>query len=160
MKGQTTIEFLLVTLIALVYLQAVVQPGILQSTGSLEDVQRITQAKIEAQKIANAIEEISLINGSAKKEVMLLVPKKTEIGLTDTANIKVKILGLTQSFSKSWTNVNCNKLECNFNVPYYKAGLQMKGLQQISNQNDKTQAYSLIFEKKCAAQCEINVNNK
>ncbi len=160
MKGQTTIEFLLVTLIALVYLQAVVQPGILQSTGSLEDVQRITQAKIEAQKIANAIEEISLISGSAKKEVMLLIPKKTEISLTDPLNIKVKILGLTQSFSKNWTNLNCNKLECNFNVPYYKAGLQLKGLQQISNQNEKTQAYSLIFEKKCAAQCEINVNNK
>ena len=137
MKGQTTIEFLLVTLIALVYLQAVVQPGILQSTGSLEDVQRITQAKIEAQKIANAIEEISLISGSAKKEVMLFNPQKTEISLTDPLNIKVKILGLTQSFSKNWTNLNCNKLECNFNVPYYKAGFAAEGLQQISNQNEK-----------------------
>ena len=50
------------------------QPGI-PKHWDLEDVQRITQAKIEAQKIANAIEEISLISGSAKKKVMLLIPK-------------------------------------------------------------------------------------
>ncbi|PIU21481.1 MAG: hypothetical protein COT15_02180 [Candidatus Diapherotrites archaeon CG08_land_8_20_14_0_20_34_12] len=162
-RGQTTIEFMIIILIGLVYLQAVVMPGISNSMGSLDDTQRVTQAKIEAQKIANSIEEIALISGSAKKEILILIPRETKIDLSvDDVNIKITVNNLKQNFSKNWTNAECNKTECNFNIPYYKAGLAFKtGSNKVfENTGNKSLAVKLGLEKICTTQCEINVVKK
>ena len=80
----------------------------------------------------------------------------------DDVNIKITVNNLKQNFSKNWTNAECNKTECNFNIPYYKAGLAFKtGSNKVfENTGNKSLAVKLGLEKICTTQCEINVVKK
>ena len=78
-KGQISIEFILVILIALIYIYSVIQPTVLNASQSTEDVARLSQAKLAAQKLAGAINQLEMGGDEGKKTITLFVPKGSSV---------------------------------------------------------------------------------
>lgn len=78
-KGQVSIEFILLIVIALVYIYGTVGPLINDATTAAEDVQRVSDTKISAQKLANAINEAAAGSGESKRTIHLIVPAKATV---------------------------------------------------------------------------------
>ena len=93
-KGQVSIEFILIVTIALFYITTVVWPIVLDSTAATEDVQGISNTKISAMKIANALNEAESSNGDMKKTISISLPNEAKIYCvagTDTIVMEVNV---------------------------------------------------------------------
>lgn len=79
-RGQVSIEFLLIIIISLIYIYTVARP-VLVDTGAAaaEDVKRVSDAKIAAQKLANSINEAAAGSGESKRTVHLFLPAKASV---------------------------------------------------------------------------------
>jgi len=78
-KAQVSLEFLFIFMIVLVYIMTIVEPAVSIGEASLEDVSRVSQTKLAAEKLANSINELLVISGQAKKTLHILVPEKSTI---------------------------------------------------------------------------------
>lgn len=78
-KGQVSIEFMLIILIALIYIQFIQATALGPATASTEDTVRLGQAKLAAQKLANSINEIAASSGEGKKTIHLFIPKYSSL---------------------------------------------------------------------------------
>lgn len=78
-RGQVSIEFILIVLIALIYIYSVIQPTVLTASQSTEDVTRLSEAKFAAQKLAGAISQLQASSGEGKKTITLYVPKNSSV---------------------------------------------------------------------------------
>ena len=78
-KGQISIEFILIILIALIYIHSVIQPTIPISSQSTEDVTRLSQAKLAAEKLAGAMNQLEANKGEGRKTISLFIPKNSFI---------------------------------------------------------------------------------
>tara|TARA_Y100000310_G_scaffold345396_1_gene464447 strand:- start:12191 stop:12706 length:516 start_codon:yes stop_codon:yes gene_type:complete len=74
-RGQISIEFILIILIALIYIHSVIQPTVNIAAWSTEDVTRLGQAKLAAQKIASAVNQMAINPAAGKKTISVFVPK-------------------------------------------------------------------------------------
>ena len=78
-RGQVSIEFILLIVITLVYIYGTVWPLINDAIVAAEDVQRVSDTKISAQKLANAINEAAAGSGESKRTIHLLLPADASI---------------------------------------------------------------------------------
>ncbi len=78
-KGQTSIEFLLIILIMLIYLFTVINPALQNSSTALLDTKRVAQNIQHANIIADNINEIGSLSGDSKKTFWVFVPEKSSI---------------------------------------------------------------------------------
>ena len=85
-KGQTVLEFLFLLLVVIVYLTTVVVPMAKDAQGAVSDTEKVARANNEAQKIANAIQEVSLMGEGSKKTIDVFVPEATTIDCNDASN--------------------------------------------------------------------------
>lgn len=83
-----SIEFILLIVITLVYIYGTVWPLINDAIFAAEDVQRVSDTKIAAQKLANAVNEAAAGSGESKRTIHLLVPAGASIEC-DSANKKI-----------------------------------------------------------------------
>ncbi|MBI5884730.1 hypothetical protein HZB89_01385 [archaeon] len=79
LKGQASIEFLLIIVIMIVFIQTIVQPAVLASADALEDVRQVGETKAAAQKLVNALDELSLAGDNAVKTIFIFVPGNSVI---------------------------------------------------------------------------------
>ncbi|GEM_PF-2334481 len=82
-RGQTSIEFLLVFVIMLIYLQTVIQPSVLRVSNSAQAVSSIGQTKLSAMNLADSINEIHMISGESKKNVWIFIDRNSSITCDD-----------------------------------------------------------------------------
>jgi len=85
-KGQTSIEFLLIFVIMLIYIQVIIQPSVMRVSDSAQAVSSVGQTKLAAMNLAESINEIYLISGESKKEIWLFTDRNSLIRCDDTAN--------------------------------------------------------------------------
>jgi hypothetical protein len=78
-KAQSSIEFLVLIVILLVFVQTIIQPSLEETTLAVKDTQRVGQATLAADKLVNAIEQISAITGESKTTVNLFLPEDVQI---------------------------------------------------------------------------------
>ena len=78
-KGQVSIEFILIITIALFYITTVVWPIVESSTEAASDVKGISDVKISAMKISNALNEAESSSGDMKKTMGISLPDKAVI---------------------------------------------------------------------------------
>jgi len=95
-KGQVSIEFLLLLIIMLLYIQLIIMPTIDFSANYAEDAIRLGEARFSAEKLANTIDYIALSSGESKQTIKLFVPKDANISCNANAagnsiEFKVKI---------------------------------------------------------------------
>ena len=78
-RGQISIEFILILLIVIIYIFSVIQPTSKIATESTNDIARLSQAKIAAQKIATGINQLEANQSIGKKTISVLVPKNSTV---------------------------------------------------------------------------------
>jgi len=83
-KGQVSIEFILIVLIALIYIYAVIQPTVDLATKSTDDTTRLSQTKLAAQKLAASINQVEASQSDGKKTISLLIPRNSEVSCAGT----------------------------------------------------------------------------
>ncbi|GEM_PF-3156840 len=87
MNGQTTIEFLFIVIIAMVYVSSVVVPELDVSKTAADDTIQLAQTKIAAEKLANAIDSVAAATGEAKQTITLFVPARGTIECVNCTDI-------------------------------------------------------------------------
>ena len=85
-KGQASIEFMLLLIIMLMYVQLIIVPSIDVAAASSEDVVRLGEARFAAEKLANTVNYVSASTGESKQTIKLFVPRETTIECNDTDN--------------------------------------------------------------------------
>ncbi|MBN1941276.1 MAG: hypothetical protein JW772_03785 [Candidatus Diapherotrites archaeon] len=78
-RGQVSIEFIFLVVFMVTYITTSVMPTMAVTDGATQEVARLGNAKIAAQKLADAIETIDSSPVQAKKTIQLFVPEKTQI---------------------------------------------------------------------------------
>jgi len=87
-KGQVSIEFVILILFMLVYISSVAGPMVASANNTAEEISALGSAKIASQKLANAIDEVSLAP-KAKKTVSVFVPENSILEI-DSASKTIK----------------------------------------------------------------------
>ncbi|MCR4369031.1 MAG: hypothetical protein NUV67_03950 [archaeon] len=85
MKGQASIEFILVLLLAILFITTIIQPNVAEASDSIKDVSGIAKLRVATGKIANAIEYVSVSGSGTKRSVRIVVPEGGEITCVNDA---------------------------------------------------------------------------
>ncbi len=99
-KGQVSIEFVLLLLVGLIYLQTISSAVITPAINSATDVSNVGEARLATEKIVNSINELSSSPGDAKKTINVFVPENTEIRCNSTSksvSFSVTVNGISVS---------------------------------------------------------------
>ena len=107
-KGQASVEFMLLIVLILFYINTIVQPSLNIGTTALQDTTRIGAVRLSAQKIANAIDYIGSLSGDAKTRVNVFIPTDTVI-YCDPSNPVGALIGFR-------ADVNLNTTSCGFDL--------------------------------------------
>jgi uncharacterized protein (UPF0333 family) len=78
-KGQVSIEYILILVIMLIYIQIMVQPILETAVESSEEISQLGQVKAATEKLSNAVDFISLSSGNSKQTVGFYLPAHTAI---------------------------------------------------------------------------------
>jgi len=93
-KGQISIEFVLILLIGLIYLNTISSAVIYPAIDSAKDVSNIGEARLAVEKIVNSVNELAASPGEGKKTINVFVPEKTTITCTGSAvKFSVQVAG-------------------------------------------------------------------
>lgn len=84
-KGQVSIEYILILVIMLIYIQIMVQPIMQTAIDSSEEISQLGQVKAAAEKLSNAVDFISLSSGNSKQTVGFYLPPHTAINCVGSA---------------------------------------------------------------------------
>jgi hypothetical protein len=83
-RGQAALEFIFVMLIAIIYLTTVTVPLSRDTQMAASDIEILSRANNETQKIFNAINEMALMGAGSRETVALFIPDDTIIRCTST----------------------------------------------------------------------------
>jgi hypothetical protein len=112
-RGQISIEFILIILIALIYIHSVVQPTATIASQSTEDVTRLSQAKLAAQKLAAGINQLGANQSDGRKTISLFVPKNSSIECaSDRINFSAAMSDLREPPQCVGCERGCEGKEC------------------------------------------------
>ncbi|MFH0715029.1 MAG: hypothetical protein V1847_04975 [Candidatus Diapherotrites archaeon] len=78
-KGQSSIEFVLLLVVLLVFIQVVIVPAVNTSQDAATDVARLGQAKLAAQQLADAINLVGSSSEGARQTVHIILPNDSSI---------------------------------------------------------------------------------
>jgi len=104
-KGQVSIEFILIVVIALVYISGFVWPSIEIASSAATDVKAVADTKASAMKIATALDEAAVSNGDMKKTVSIFLPNGATLNC-DAANNEIDY-ELLISYIENWEPGDC-----------------------------------------------------
>ncbi|MFH1256138.1 MAG: hypothetical protein V1494_02490 [Candidatus Diapherotrites archaeon] len=106
-KGQVTVEFLLLLLVMLLYVQTIIQPNIQITAAAAQDVSNVGRGVAELQKFYNAVLDVSNSGGDAKRTATLFIPPETTFTCSDSS-AKVEILLSDTLSSYPVSSLSCN----------------------------------------------------
>ncbi len=88
-KGQTSIEFMLLIVVTLLYIQTVINPNVNEALTSVSDTARVGEARLATEKLANAVNYVAASNSESKTTVNLFIPDRTII-MCDEINNRLR----------------------------------------------------------------------
>ncbi len=83
-KGQASIEFMFLILISIVYITTAVMPMARNAQGLAYDTENVSRTNSEAQKIVNAITNISMQSAGSRETLTIFVPENSAITCATT----------------------------------------------------------------------------
>ena len=87
-KGQLSIEFMLILIVSIVYINNVIFPTIDFGQTTLNEIYGLGQTRLVAQKIANTVDSLSLQTTDAQQTILVNIPKDGKIECGTGAAIK------------------------------------------------------------------------
>jgi len=135
-KGQISIEFMLIIIICLGYLHLLTINVLEPAINAAEDTTRLGQAKLSAEKLASAINEMSSSLGEGKRTLHLFVPKNSEIicNIGSPASISFAMDLYGQSIYACETDGDSNNKKCTSEIDLGNITLDCGGV-DLSNPN-------------------------
>jgi hypothetical protein len=82
-KGQAALEFIFLVLVVVVYIVTVTMPLSKDTQNALTDVETISRANNETQKIINSINSLSIMGEGSKQTLTVFIPENTFIYCSD-----------------------------------------------------------------------------
>lgn len=79
LKGQTSIEFILLIVIILLFVQALILPTVDLASNTAIEVSRIGQTKLAAERLSNAIQLIGVSANESRQTIHIFLPEKSSI---------------------------------------------------------------------------------
>lgn len=79
MKGQASIEFLLIILIGVLFITTIVIPNVENAENRVTDVSNFAKLTISADKLSKSIQYVSLAGNGSKQTIQLVVPSTAKI---------------------------------------------------------------------------------
>lgn len=79
MRGQIALEFMLLLVFIMVFISAVVLPNVEFAGATTQEIERLGQARIAAEKIANTANRLQHQASDAKQTILVFVPKDTNL---------------------------------------------------------------------------------
>jgi len=83
MKGQASIEFLLILLIAVLYITTIIIPNVENAEDRITDISNFAKLTISAEKLAKSIQYISLAGDGSKQTIQIVVPSNSTFDCVD-----------------------------------------------------------------------------
>ena len=78
-KGQASVEFIILFVILLAYIYTISEPSVQVAQDSINDISRVSQSRLAAEKLAAAINELLVSDGLGKKTIHVVVPENSKI---------------------------------------------------------------------------------
>ncbi|GEM_PF-6146245 len=78
-RGQLSIEFMMIVVIAIVYLNAVIFPNVAFGETALNDVYGVSQIQLAARQLQSAANALSIQSAGARQTIQIRLPKNGEI---------------------------------------------------------------------------------
>jgi len=78
-KGQIALEFMLLLVFILVFISAVVFPNVDFAGATTQEIERLGQARIAAEKIANTANRLQHQSSDAKQTIIVFVPRDSNL---------------------------------------------------------------------------------
>jgi uncharacterized protein (UPF0333 family) len=78
-RGQVALEFIFILLIIIIYIFTVTKPIVENATGISEDIDSVSRANNEAQKLLNSVTRVSMMASGSKETLNMIVPKKSVV---------------------------------------------------------------------------------
>jgi hypothetical protein len=88
-KGQIALEFMLLLVFILMFISAIVLPNIEFAGAATQEIERMGQARIAAEKIASVVERLEHQSTEAKQTTIVFVPKDTNLLCEPGANGRI-----------------------------------------------------------------------
>lgn len=146
-KGQMAIEFILIVILMLLYIQTIILPSIDIAEASVDDSTRVAQARFAAERFSSTISYVKAVNGESRKTINIYVPDDTSlkcdadndlIGFTVRLNdaLADRVVPLCNEVATGW---ECSK---DFGVEFDGCGsgqefdLQVRGLYKVRVEKD------------------------
>ena len=79
-KGQATVEFILILLLALAYIISIIQPNADYATTSVQDVLELSKIRLSADKLSNSIQYVSVSGIGTRQSIQLVLPSGSSLG--------------------------------------------------------------------------------
>ena len=86
MKGQISIEFIIILVIMLIYIQTMIQPMMDASINSTQEVNALGQTRSATEKLVNAVDFVALSASSTKQQIHFYLPANVTLSCNDTGN--------------------------------------------------------------------------
>jgi len=131
-KGQISMEFILLVIVMLLYMQVIIQPLADISVSSVDDVTRLTQVKLASEKLVNIADYISSQSNESKFSTTLIIPRDANISCDDPAgSVTYRIILQEQTDS-----VNCSALGqnsvCSKSIAFMNPDVGCAGMPEIA----------------------------
>jgi uncharacterized protein (UPF0333 family) len=141
-KGQISIEYILLIIVLLVFIQSFIQPVFESSINASQDVSLVGQARSGAQKLVNALNFVGASPGDMKQTVDFFLPANSTLSC-DSATKVVTFTTLLSAEHDSCTAGLCTK-----SLPIYDSiNLNCDNLGTLSPGETQGKYYSVIVTR-------------
>ena len=82
-KGQSSIEFILLVAITMIYISTIVLPSVELSKAATDDIMQLSESRLAVEKFANTIDAVAASSGYAKNTMTILVPWRSQVKCTN-----------------------------------------------------------------------------
>ncbi len=107
-RGQAALEFMFIILVVIVYLSTVVIPLTQDSKSAVTDIDALSKANNESQKVINAIERVSTFGEGSKETLLLFLPANTTLTCADK-NISFQTILTAKPYPAQCMTGTCTK---------------------------------------------------
>ena len=121
-KGQLSIEFMILIVVVLFYIQTIVQPMIETAESSANDVSKLGQIRLAAESLRNGIEAVNA-SVEARQGIRIFLPQGTELLCSNEKGIGFRAemaknleapLDCPNGICEKWLETGKAKVECGF----------------------------------------------
>jgi len=146
--GQASVEFMLLIVLILFYINTIISPSLDTGTKSLQDTTRLGAIRLSAQKIANAIDYVGSLTGEARTTVNVFIPERTVI-YCDAGNPVGSLVGFRADVDLNTTacGFDGSPLNCDRNF-YLAKNVKLKCIWGSIDWNSGTNPRRVTIEKK------------